>query len=162
MDTSTNKSRKTGRNSESRGLKIDIFKTKVLRLNAKRQDPIKINGIDVEDTYCFVYLRLNAKRQDPIKINGIDVEDTYCFVYLRLNAKRQDPIKINGIDVEDAYCFVYLRLNAKRQDPIKINGIDVEDTYCFVYLGTIVNNLGGVEQDIQSRSGKARSALNHL
>ena len=27
-------------------------------------------------------LRLNARRQDPLKINGIDVEDTDSFVYL--------------------------------------------------------------------------------
>ena len=27
-------------------------------------------------------LRLNARRQDPIKINGTDVEDTDSFVYL--------------------------------------------------------------------------------
>ena len=36
-----------GRNSEGTGLKININKTKVLRLNARRQDPIKINGTDV-------------------------------------------------------------------------------------------------------------------
>ena len=55
-----------------------------------------------------------------------------------------------------------LRLNARRQDPIKINGTDVEDTYSFVYLGAIVNNLGGTEQDIRRRIGKARSAFHRL
>ena len=45
-----------GKNSEGTGLKINIDKTKVLRLNARRQDPIKINGTDVEDTDSFVYL----------------------------------------------------------------------------------------------------------
>ena len=38
-----------GSNSEGTGLKINIDKTKMLRLNARRQDPIKINGINVED-----------------------------------------------------------------------------------------------------------------
>ena len=55
-----------------------------------------------------------------------------------------------------------LRLNARRQDPIKINGTDVEDTDSFVYLGAIVNNLGGTEQDIRRRIGKARSAFHRL
>ena len=50
------KVQRLGRNSEGTGLKINIDKTKVLRLNAKRQDPIKINGIDVEDTDSFGYL----------------------------------------------------------------------------------------------------------
>ncbi|KAL9960526.1 hypothetical protein ACROYT_G033998 [Oculina patagonica] len=45
-----------GSNSEGTGLKINIDKTKVLRLNARRQDPMKINGTDVEDTDSFVYL----------------------------------------------------------------------------------------------------------
>jgi len=55
-----------------------------------------------------------------------------------------------------------LRLNARRQDPIKINGTDVEDTDSFVYLGATVNNLGGAEQDIRSRFGKARSVFHRL
>ena len=55
-----------------------------------------------------------------------------------------------------------LRLNTRRQDPIKINGTDVEDTDSFVYLGAIVNNLGGAEQDIRSRLGKARSVFHRL
>ncbi|XP_020605746.1 kinesin light chain-like [Orbicella faveolata] len=45
-----------GSNSEGTGLKINVEKTKVLRLNARRQDPLMINGIDVEDTDSFVYL----------------------------------------------------------------------------------------------------------
>ena len=47
-----------GRNSEGTCLKINIYKTKVLRLSAKRQGPVKINGIDGEDMYtdCFVHL----------------------------------------------------------------------------------------------------------
>ena len=45
-----------GRNSEGTCLKINIDKTKVLRLNAKRQDPIKINGIHGEDKDSFVHL----------------------------------------------------------------------------------------------------------
>ena len=52
-----------------------------------------------------------------------------------------------------------LGLNARRQDPIKINGTDVEDTDGFVYFGSIVHNLGGAEQDIWKRLGKARSAF---
>ena len=55
-----------------------------------------------------------------------------------------------------------LRLSARRQDPIKINGTDVEDTDSFVYLGATVNNLGGAEQDIRSRLGKARSVFHRL
>ena len=46
-----------GRNGVGTGLKINIGKTKVLRLNAERQYPMEINGIDVEDTDSFVYLR---------------------------------------------------------------------------------------------------------
>jgi len=54
------------------------------------------------------------------------------------------------------------RLNSRRQDPIKINGTNVEGTDSFVYLGATVNNLGGAEQDIRSRLGKARSVFHQL
>ena len=50
------------------------------------------------------------------------------------------------------------RLNAR----IKTNGTDVEDTDSFVYLGATVNKLGGAEQDIRSRLGKARSVFHWL
>ena len=45
-----------GSNSEGTALKINIDKTKVLRLNARRLDRTMINGTDVEDTDSFVYL----------------------------------------------------------------------------------------------------------
>ena len=47
---------KLGSNSECTGLKINIAKTKILRLNARRQDPIKISGTEAEDTDSFVCL----------------------------------------------------------------------------------------------------------
>ena len=45
-----------GSNSKATALKINIDKTKVLGLHARRQDRIKINGTDVEDIDSFVYL----------------------------------------------------------------------------------------------------------
>ena len=44
--------------SEGTGLKINIDKTKVLRLSVRRhlEDRIKLNSTDVEDTDSFVYL----------------------------------------------------------------------------------------------------------
>ena len=48
-------STQTGGNMVFPGQK-NINKSKVLRLNARRQDPIKINDIDFEDTNSFMYL----------------------------------------------------------------------------------------------------------
>ena len=45
-----------GSNSEGTALKINIGKTKLLRLNARRLDRTTINGTDVEDIDSFVYL----------------------------------------------------------------------------------------------------------
>ena len=42
------------------GLKINIDKTKVLRYNPGRLDPLMIRERDVEDVESFVYLKLNV------------------------------------------------------------------------------------------------------
>ena len=45
-----------GSNSEGTGLRINNDKTKMLRFNARKQDPIKIISTEVKDTDSFVYL----------------------------------------------------------------------------------------------------------
>ena len=47
-----------------------------------------------------------------------------------------------------------LRLRRPLEDRLRLNSTDVEDTDSFVYLGAFGNNLGGAEEDIQSRLGK--------
>ena len=43
-----------GSNNEGTGLKKNIDKMKLLTLNARRQDHIKVIGTDVEDTDSFI------------------------------------------------------------------------------------------------------------
>ena len=58
-------------------MKINVNKTKMLRLNARRQDPIKINGTDVEDTDSFVYL-------GPLLTTWVVPNRTFGVGYLKL------------------------------------------------------------------------------
>jgi len=44
-----------GGNSIGPGLKINVDKSKSLRLNARRQHPLKINACNIEFTESFVY-----------------------------------------------------------------------------------------------------------
>ena len=44
------------RNAVYVGLKMSVKKTKVMRINARRQDSIKISGSEIEDTDEFTYL----------------------------------------------------------------------------------------------------------
>ena len=44
------------RNAVYVGLKMSVKKTKVMRINARRQDSIKISGTEIEDTDEFTYL----------------------------------------------------------------------------------------------------------
>ena len=44
------------RNAVYIGLKMSVKKTKVMRINARRQDSIKISGSEIEDTDEFTYL----------------------------------------------------------------------------------------------------------
>ena len=44
------------RNSAYIGLKMSAKKTKVMMINARRQDSIKISGSEIEDTDEFTYL----------------------------------------------------------------------------------------------------------
>ena len=50
------------RNAVYVGLKMSVKKTKVMRINARRQDSIKISGSEIEDTDEFTYLGSTATK----------------------------------------------------------------------------------------------------
>ena len=50
------KSEKLEKESERIGLKINIEKTKIMKLNPKNKDPIILRGQEVEEVNKFVYL----------------------------------------------------------------------------------------------------------
>ena len=43
-----------------------------------------------------------------------------------------------------------------------INNLGIEEVASFTYLGSVINVMGGTEEDVMARIGKARSAFNTL
>ena len=55
-----------------------------------------------------------------------------------------------------------LMINNQQQDTIRLNGEEVKEADKFIHLGSIVSKDGGVDEDIRSRSSKARHASKSL
>uniref|UniRef100_A0A0L8IA99 DUF6451 domain-containing protein n=1 Tax=Octopus bimaculoides TaxID=37653 RepID=A0A0L8IA99_OCTBM len=55
-----------------------------------------------------------------------------------------------------------LRLNTCEQEPIQIGTEALPETKLFVYLGSIISKIGGREEDVRFRIGKAWYAFNSL
>ena len=55
-----------------------------------------------------------------------------------------------------------MSLNTKHPPKIHIDGNNLMNTNSSTYLGSIVTNVGGAEEDIKARLGKARSAFTRL
>lgn len=52
-----------------------------------------------------------------------------------------------------------MRISTKCSDVVFIEGEQVEEVDEFTYLGSIVRKMGGTDEDIQARIGKARQAF---
>ena len=50
-----------------------------------------------------------------------------------------------------------LRLNTTSNENVQVDEHDIEDVESFVYLGAHISKLGGTEEDIKARLGKARA-----
>ena len=55
-----------------------------------------------------------------------------------------------------------MRINNKQNTPIQLNGENIRETDKFTYLGSIVSKDGGADNDVKSRTNKARHAFNTL
>ena len=55
-----------------------------------------------------------------------------------------------------------LKINTQQNNNLNIDNINIEQTNSFVYLGSIVNELGGTDEDIKRRVGLARHAFAQL
>ena len=55
-----------------------------------------------------------------------------------------------------------LKINTQQNNNLNIDNINIEQTNSFVYLGSIVNELGGTDEDIKRRVGLARHAFVQL
>lgn len=55
-----------------------------------------------------------------------------------------------------------MRMNNKQNTPIQLNGENIRETDKFTYLGSIVSKDGGADNDVKSRTNKARHAFNTL
>ncbi len=55
-----------------------------------------------------------------------------------------------------------LKINSTSSNNIKLKSGEIEEVSSFTYLGSIVDTVGGTEQDIKTRIGKARTAFNLL
>nr|KAG5700791.1 hypothetical protein BaRGS_034994 [Batillaria attramentaria] len=55
-----------------------------------------------------------------------------------------------------------MRVNHKQHDPIQLHQEDIKEVDKFVYLGSVVSKDGGTDEDIKSRTNKARHAFRTL
>nr|KAG5693360.1 hypothetical protein BaRGS_017653 [Batillaria attramentaria] len=55
-----------------------------------------------------------------------------------------------------------MRVNHKQHDPIRLHQEDIKEVDKFVYLGSVVSKDGGTDEDIKSRTNKARHAFRTL
>nr|KAG5699547.1 hypothetical protein BaRGS_033743 [Batillaria attramentaria] len=55
-----------------------------------------------------------------------------------------------------------MRVNHKQHDPIQLHQEDIKEVDKFTYLGSVVSKDGGTDEDIKSRTNKARHAFRTL
>nr|KAG5685242.1 hypothetical protein BaRGS_035258 [Batillaria attramentaria] len=55
-----------------------------------------------------------------------------------------------------------MRVNHKQHDPIQLHQEDIKEVDKFIYLGSVVSKDGGTDEDIKSRTNKARHAFRTL
>ncbi|RUS72802.1 hypothetical protein EGW08_019439 [Elysia chlorotica] len=55
-----------------------------------------------------------------------------------------------------------MRTNEKQANPLLLEGKNIKEVDKFTYLGSVVDKHGGTEEDIKSRTNKARFAFNSL
>ncbi|RUS72506.1 hypothetical protein EGW08_019734 [Elysia chlorotica] len=55
-----------------------------------------------------------------------------------------------------------MRINEKQANPLHLEGKNIKEVNKFTYLGSVVDKHGGTEEDIKSRTNKARFAFNSL
>ena len=55
-----------------------------------------------------------------------------------------------------------MKVNTKKDDRIKLTSGDIEEVRSFTYLGSLVDETGGAQQDIKTRTAKARTAFSLL
>ncbi|RUS80616.1 hypothetical protein EGW08_011626 [Elysia chlorotica] len=55
-----------------------------------------------------------------------------------------------------------MRINEKQANPLLLKGKNIKEVDKFTYLGSVVDKHGGTEEDIKSRTNKARFAFNSL
>ncbi|XP_043063167.1 uncharacterized protein LOC122319632 [Drosophila yakuba] len=100
-------------------------------------------------------------------LEDLDYADDICLISHRLDdiqRKSGDLVRITssvGLEINIAKTKA-MRFNHSSQGNININGNPIEFITSFPYLGTIISNSGGVDDDVFSRLGKARSAFGRL
>nr|KAG5692410.1 hypothetical protein BaRGS_032463 [Batillaria attramentaria] len=85
-------------------------------------------------------------------------EDATCQEKLNRVAEEAEKtgLKINISKTE------VMRVNHKQHDPIQLHQEDIKEVDKFIYLGSVVSKDGGTDEDIKSRTNKARHAFRTL
>ena len=91
-------------------------------------------------------LALLAHTRTQMQAKTTKLEAVSSKLGLKINMDKTKTIKINS--------------NVKEQ--IMINNLGIEDVTSFTYLGSVINIMGGTDEDVMARIGKARSAFNTL
>ncbi|VDP77807.1 unnamed protein product [Schistosoma mattheei] len=66
-----------------------------------------------------------------------------------------------GLNIHEGKTKV-LKFKTKNSNPITLDGETLEDIESFTYLGSIIDEQGGSDADVNSRIGKGRAASLHL
>ncbi|VDP24663.1 unnamed protein product [Schistosoma curassoni] len=102
-----------------------------------------------------------------MRLDGLDFADD-----LGLLSHTQEPMQEKATSVAAASAAAgfsihkgeskILRYNKACNNPITLDREDLEDVISFTYLGSIINEHGGSDADVNARIGKKRAAYSQL
>jgi hypothetical protein len=98
------------------------------------------------------------------KLEDLDFADDVSLLSHQLQQMQQktespyQTAKSTGLDI-NIDKTKNLRINAQQNDPINLNGDDIQDVSQFTYLGSIINTMGGADEEIRLRRGKTKRAF---
>ena len=100
-----------------------------------------LKDLDHADDLCLLTLRLA-----DMKVKGERLQETGGQVGLKINVQKTKEV----------------RISVRQQEPLERVGEAVERVSEFKYLGSIINETGGIDEDITARIRKAQSTFSML
>ena len=115
---------------------MNAYEGKRLELQWSLTQPLE--DLDYADDLCLLIHRLA-----DMKVKGERLQKTGGRVGLKINIQKTKE----------------MRIGVRQQEPLELHGEAVEIVSEFTYLGSIINEIGGPDEDITARIRKAQSTF---